>query len=107
MLLLGVLAVGCSPDSFVAPPGDCANESEFLFEGNATLADLKLGNAPSDDPDLRRPAHFWVTRRMLQFDPPPGAPRFPPARILCARWLDGRDDRYLQVRVPDDWRPPK
>jgi hypothetical protein len=88
------------------PPGDCADESEFLFVGTTTLADLDLDNVPSDDPDFRRPGRFWVTRRLMEFDPPAGAPPRPAARILCVRWLDGRDDRYVQIGIPDDWRPP-
>ena len=22
-------------------------------------------------------------------------------------WLDGRDDRYVQIPIPDDWQPPR
>lgn len=105
-IMLGLVVVGCSPMPTMRPPGDCATESEFMFVGTTTLADLNLGNVPSDDPDLSRPGRFWVTRRFLQFDPPPGTPRLPATRILCVRWLDGLDDRHLQVVVPDDWRPP-
>lgn len=110
--LLAAAVVGCAPvlapavpemDDGVAGFQDC--EPPFVFEGDATIAELGIS-----DPRLTHEAtlrgHIRVTRDTISHEEfaPPGVPAvIPEGQVLCATWADGSG---MAMMLAEPWGPP-
>jgi hypothetical protein len=98
----GIVGGVAEPDR-VSQMEPCNQARAFAFAGEATLAELDLGDQ-AWGPDATRRGFIWITLDDVSFGPDmPRDPGMAPSRWLCLEWPDGSG---MAMLVEQDWQPP-